>query len=279
MDSSQQSPLFDLFRRGGLPQEVRLAAARGELELPAREQLALLASLSGDQDPQVAELAAATIDAIPRGALGRVLGLPDTAPDLRRFYDARGFTTQDSVAAPGTAAGSSGSEEPLFRAADIAPEPAPGEAEPPPDPEAGAADGQEKPVPLSMRSVIERIKAAMRGSREQRAVLVRDPNRLVTAAVLSSPRLTDQEVESFARMGSVSEDVLRTIGSQRRWLKNYTVMAALVKNPRTPPGISMPLVSRLSERDLKLLALDRNLPEGVRIGARKQLQASQSRRQ
>jgi hypothetical protein len=95
---------------------------------------------------------------------------------------------------------------------------------------------------------------------------------------LSSPRLTEQEVESYARMGSVAEDVLRTIGSQRRWLKSYAVVSALVKNPRTPPVISMPLVARLNERDLKMLTLDRNLPEGVRAGARKQLQTTQGRR-
>ena len=56
----------------------------------------------------------------------------------------------------------------------------------------------------------------MKGTREMRAVLIRDPNKMIAAAVLSSPKLTDQEVESFARMANVSEDVLRIIGATAR---------------------------------------------------------------
>ena len=37
----------------------------------------------------------------------------------------------------------------------------------------------------------------------------------------------------------------------------------------TPPGISMQMVQRLNERDLKMLAIDRNVPEAVRLAARK----------
>ncbi len=62
---------------------------------------------------------------------------------------------------------------------------------------------------------MERMKLATRGTREQRSVLVRDPNRLVAAAVLSSPKLTDSEVEQFAKMANVAEDVLRVIGTNR----------------------------------------------------------------
>jgi len=126
--------------------------------------------------------------------------------------------------------------------------------------------------------VTDRIKLAMRGTREQRAVLVRDPNRLVAAAVLSSPRLTDTEIEAFARMTNVAENVLRTIGTTRRWVRNYGVVAALAKNPKTPMAVSMPMVSRLNERDLKMLSVDRNVPEALRIAARKFVVAGESRR-
>jgi hypothetical protein len=118
----------------------------------------------------------------------------------------------------------------------------------------------------------------MRGSREQRSVLVRDPNRLVAAAVLSSPKLTETEIEAFARMVNVSDEVLRTIGTARTWTRNYGVVTALARNPKTPPAISMPLVGRLNERDLRLLAVDRNVPEGVRLAARKLVLAGESRR-
>jgi len=86
------------------------------------------------------------------------------------------------------------------------------------------------------------------------------------------------EIETFARMTSVQEEVLRVIGTSRHWLKHYPVMAALVRNPKTPAAIAMPLVVRLNERDVKLVVRDRNVSDGVRAAARKFLQTGQARR-
>jgi hypothetical protein len=144
--------------------------------------------------------------------------------------------------------------------------------------EAAAAADDQQARTLSTLSVPARIKMAMLGTREQRAVLVRDPNRVVSSAVLSSPKLSETEVENFARMTNVAADVLRIIGSNRAWVRNYTVVAALVRNPRTPPALSLGFVPRLQERDLKTLSTDRNVPEALRIAARKALQTKESRR-
>jgi hypothetical protein len=115
----------------------------------------------------------------------------------------------------------------------------------------------------------EKLIAALKGSREDRAILVRDTNRLVSSAVLGSPRLTDVEIESFAGMKALSDEVLRKIGSHREWTKRYGVVANLVKNPRTPLAISLGLVSRLNPRDIKGLSVDRNVPEVIRKQAQK----------
>lgn len=139
--------------------------------------------------------------------------------------------------------------------------------------ESGASTEEAPPeagdTPIANMSILDRMKLAMKGSREQRQVLIRDPNKMVSAAVLSSPKLTESEIESFARMGNVSEDVLRTIGMNRSWTKNYSVIAALARNPKTPPAISLNLVGRLNERDIKVITLDRNVPEALRLAARK----------
>jgi hypothetical protein len=92
---------------------------------------------------------------------------------------------------------------------------------------------------------------------------------MVSAAVLSSPKLTEAEVESFSKMANVSEDVLRIIAMNRTWLKNYGVVLGLVKNPKTPPALSMQLLPRITERDMKMVAVDRNVPEALRLAARK----------
>jgi hypothetical protein len=72
-------------------------------------------------------------------------------------------------------------------------------------------------------------------------------------------------------MGNVSEDVLRLIGTNRGWLKNYAIAAGLCRHPKTPPAISMQLIHRLNERDLKMLSTDRNVQEALRALARKVL--------
>ena len=124
-------------------------------------------------------------------------------------------------------------------------------------------------------NVAKRIALAMRGNREERAILIRDPNRIVTAAVLSSPKMSDTEVAAIAKMQNVSEDVLRTIANNRAWTKNYAVILAVVKNPKTPVALSMNLMARLTEKDLKLLSTDRNVPDVLRTQARRKMTAGE----
>lgn len=132
---------------------------------------------------------------------------------------------------------------------------------------------------LYRMTAAEKVIAALKGNREERAVLVRDPNRLVATAVLGSPRVTDTEIESFAGMKNVSDEILRRIGTHREWLKRYPVVANLVKNPRTPLAVALPLVPRLNPRDLRGLSTDRNVPEVIRKQAQRFVRsADQSKR-
>ena len=78
--------------------------------------------------------------------------------------------------------------------------------------------------------------------------------------MLSSPKVNESEIEAFAKMANVSEDVLRIIGANRGWMKHYGIAHGLVRNPKTPPGISTRLLHRLSARDVKAVATDRNVP-------------------
>jgi len=91
---------------------------------------------------------------------------------------------------------------------------------------------------------------------------------------MSSPKMTEQDVEAIAGMGSVSEDVLRMIAHKRVWIKSYKIVLRLCRNPKTPVAISMNLLQRIMEKDLKTMATDRNIPEPVRIAARKKAMAN-----
>jgi hypothetical protein len=95
--------------------------------------------------------------------------------------------------------------------------------------------------------------------------------------VLISPKLTENEVEGIARMANVSEEVLRVIGTNRAWVKSYSIAAGLARNPKTPVAISLHLLQRLTDRDAKLMATDRNIPEPVRLAARRRVVDAESR--
>ena len=96
---------------------------------------------------------------------------------------------------------------------------------------------------LSEMTVPQKMSRATKGTREERAILIRDPNKLISVSVLSSPKLTDSEVEAIAKMSSVSDEILRIISTNRNWMKNYVVVSALARNPKTPLPISMNLLN------------------------------------
>jgi hypothetical protein len=112
--------------------------------------------------------------------------------------------------------------------------------------------------------VKDRVKLGMKGDREARNILIRDPNRLVSTSVVNNPRITEQEIEVIAAMRSISEDILRQIAANRQWSRSYNVMHCLAKNPRTPIGNVLTIMSRLQLRDLVALSKNRNVSDAVR---------------
>jgi hypothetical protein len=254
VDPGLRTPLIDFFRRGEVASDVRLMAAQGALAPRAQEQLALLVLLSDDPDPEIARETAATLAALPVEAVRNFLARPDVPDEMRQFFAARGIEPAEGVTVD-----ASTFDEPLLDnllLSDLPEEP-------------GPADPEHKSI--SSLSVLERMKLAMKGTREQRSVLVRDSNKLVAAAVLSSPKINEAEIESFTKMGNVTEDVLRIIGQNRAWTKNYAIILGLCKHPKTPPAIAMSFVQRLNEKDLKALTTDRNAKEGLRLLAKKMI--------
>ncbi|HEX9365095.1 MAG TPA: hypothetical protein VF921_00625 [Vicinamibacterales bacterium] len=252
MDPGFRSPLIDFFRRGEVARDVRLLAAQGALAPRAQEQLALLVLLADDPDPEIRRAAGETLDALPLEPLRAFLARSDTPPEMRAFFAALGVEVP-----AGQPPADMNLEEPLLDTLSELPE----------DP--GPADPEHKM--LSTLPVLDRMKLAMKGTREQRATLIRDSNKLVSAAVLSSPKVNEAEIEAFTKMGNVSEDVMRIIGQNRAWTKNYGVILGLCKHPKTPPAIAMSFVQRLSEKDLKIISTDRNAKDGMRLLAKKML--------
>ena len=254
----EASPLYDFFKRGEAARDVRMLAAQGALAPRASEQLNILVLLLEDPDAEIRQTADDTLKSIPPPALSRFLAGPDASVGLREFFAGRGILPDDG--------GAAASDQPLIETtqegdADLLDE---------------TLDRDSVTNKLAKMNFTERLKAAMKGTREMRAILVRDTNKTVAAAVMSSPKLTEQEVETICRMGSVSDDVLRIIARNRHWMKNYKIVLGLAKNPKTPVAISLNLLPRIQQKDLTQMAIDRNIPDPLRIAAKKKVLESRT---
>ena len=122
---------------------------------------------------------------------------------------------------------------------------------------------------LAKMTVAQRVQFAMKGGSEARRTLIRDNNKVVQRAVLQSPRLTDQEVEAFAAMSSLTDEILRNIANNRNFRKNYTVVRNLINNPKTPIDVTLHMLPILNAIDLKRLTTNKNVPETLRTTATK----------
>jgi hypothetical protein len=120
---------------------------------------------------------------------------------------------------------------------------------------------------ISTMTVSQRVKFAMKGGSEARRTLIRDNNKVVQRAVLQSPRLTDQEVEAFASMTNLTDEILRLIGKNRNFRKNYNVVRNLLNNGKAPLDSSLGLLPMLNPPDLKKLGMNKNIPETLRATA------------
>ena len=216
-------------------------------------------------------LAELETDLIKQAAF-RTSTLPSTAP----------ATVVPPPAAPAGTAAPTGTSAPsgAAEAGPIPADAAPEGAGPPP--EEGPAEGEPVYEELTdealqrtdayqriMRlNVAERQLLAMKGSTEERVILIRDTAKLVAMSVLKNPRLSDTEITRYAAMRNLHEDILRQIASNREWTKAYAVVLNLAKNPKTPPGLTLQFLARLGTRDLKIIAGDKNVAELVRRNAR-----------
>jgi protein-disulfide isomerase-like protein with CxxC motif len=113
-----------------------------------------------------------------------------------------------------------------------------------------ASENRDRTTPvqkIARMTVGERVQLAYRGSHDERFILIRDGARVVSTAVMESPKLTEAEVETFASLKSISEYVLRIIGTKRKYTE-----------------VSLPLIKELLIMDLKNLMGNKNVTDTVR---------------
>lgn len=114
--------------------------------------------------------------------------------------------------------------------------------------------------------------ANKKGNREVRTILLRDPNKLVQLAVIQSPRITEGEIAKVALSRTAPQEVLQSIYNNRQLMKNYQIKMNIVTNPKVPVGVSMRFLSTLRMAEVKAVAKNRNVSQGLATAAKKLLE-------
>jgi hypothetical protein len=126
---------------------------------------------------------------------------------------------------------------------------------------------------LMLMNARDRMKLARKGDREARSILIRDSNKIVAAAVINNPRITEQEAENIATMRTVADEVLRLMATNRNWARSYSIIHNLARNPRTPIPTVINILPRIRTKDLQNLAQNRNVSEAIRRQANRLTQS------
>lgn len=262
---------------------VRRKACRGELPVSLQEKIEILVLLASGVEGEEQSTALQALQSWPPAELQQVLRDPATPVAVLEFVATNLAPHREELGEallqnPSLADHVHGWLEGALtliaeaRSSDVSepPTPAPSEeaaGDPTPEPQ------QPKPTTAIQRAqrmtVVQKVKAALTGTKEDRMILIRDSNKLVARAVMQSPKLSEDEVEKYAAMKDVCEDALRIITLNRRFMKLYVVVRALVNNPRTPIDVGLHLVPRVNEFDLKKLAINRNVADVIRHTAEK----------
>jgi hypothetical protein len=267
---------------GTAPESIRLKGARGDLPVSLGEKIEILVFLSTHPDGEISQQALHSLRYWNTQDLDRVLSDPSTSPEVIDFVFDRILEEQKDLLEAQAQRGTPSDSFPPpvaaqeLEAGSISSAPADSGLTVPPNSETalGPASGAETERShetllqrIARLTVPQKVRRALVGSQDERLILIRDANRVVVRSVIQSPKLSDSEVESFAAMRNVQEEVLRIISKNRVFMKNPTVIRALVFNPRSPIDVSLPLIKLLKDRELKLLTIDKNVPDAVRNSA------------
>lgn len=125
---------------------------------------------------------------------------------------------------------------------------------------------------LAHMTVVQKVKLARLGGTEARSLLIRDRNKVVACAAITSPKISDSEVTGYAKSRALCDEVMRIIATNREWTKNYQIKLALAMNPKVPPRQAIGFLPYLRDKDLKTIMKSRDVPSNIAAQARRVLQ-------
>lgn len=119
--------------------------------------------------------------------------------------------------------------------------------------------------------IAEKIKMALTGDKEWRAILVKDANKLVSGSVIKNPRITEAEIVTILKAGVQNDEIVRLICANKEWIKNYKIRKALVDNPKTPLPNALRYLASLPEKDIAGYAKSKNISSVLSTQAKRLL--------
>lgn len=218
-------------------------------------------------DEKVRKLGVKALGEIPPDRLAQLLRDPGLSPQARAFLcpgmssspktpeAERGPAPEPAGGAPGEASGEA------FEEAE-----GPGGT---PGGEPGEEENLNKFQQVMRMGAGQKIKAAFKGDKEMRTLLIRDSNREVYMSVLENPGITESEIDAIAKNSGTHADILRKIARNKDWMANHAILKGLVTNPKTPIEVSNRFLTHLGDKELELLEASKNLPAALRTNAKR----------
>ena len=249
------SPTVAMYVRSGTALEVRFAGCSAAENMATPDRLMLLFCLSKDSDPSVRAAARSRLEILPMEVIREYISSGNPHPlvlsalpalchnhskvsptlevhiplDDMEQDDSQGQTCQESES----------------------------EGEDPVNEETEQFLSKYKTAQLM--GIGEKIKMALSGDKEWRAILVKDANKLVSGSVIKNPRITEGEVLTLIKSGIQNDEIMRLICANKEWIKIYKIRKALIENNRTPVQNAMRYLGTMDVRDLAFFAKNKNI--------------------
>lgn len=260
------SPAVAAYVRPGTSPEVRLSGCTAAGSMAVADRLMLLFCLSKDAEPSVRAAAVSALEKMPSGIISEYRGCPNPHPLVLDALELH-FPSRPE-ASPAAEAAMDANVDDLEDELEAEPDEESGEEIPVDEDE---EEFLSKYKMAQLMGIGEKIKMALSGDKEWRAILVKDANKLVSGSVIKNPRITEGEILTLIKSGIQNDEIMRLICANKEWIKSYKIRKALVENSRTPVQNAMRYLGTMSEKDLSSFAKSKNISSVVSTMAKRLL--------
>jgi len=136
--------------------------------------------------------------------------------------------------------------------------------------EEAAAESELSPMfRIKKMNPSERFRLAMKATRVERQILLRDGSPQVLLGLLQHPQIETQEVLEIAKSAFATAAIMEQVAGNRKWMAHPELPSIIAKSPKTPQPLALKLLDHLRTPDLQQLAKSQAVREAIRKAALK----------